>query len=89
MGHWSYHDKVALSHRCKHLRKQYNAKCNFRTFDIMSRILISNLVSLEHLLFFMLHPYASLCFGIQIIAAYSEGVSDGDAMQILTVKTPI
>ena len=42
MGHWSYHDKDALSHRCKHLRRQYN-----------------------------------------------EMVSDGDAMQISTVKTPI
>ena len=28
MGHWSYHDKDALSHRCKHLRRQYNEKCN-------------------------------------------------------------
>ena len=55
------------------------------TTDIMSSILISNLVSLEHLLFFILHPYALS----QIIVAYSDGVSDGDAMQIVTVKTPI
>ena len=26
MVHWSYHDKEALSHRCKHLRRQYNEK---------------------------------------------------------------
>ena len=24
MGHWSHHDKAALRHRYKHLRRQYN-----------------------------------------------------------------